>query len=284
MRRTKAFGRRGKSRVLRYRRELPVKGAGRRRDFLDAPCHQLFHRVDGRRQQGKIGTFSHVEAASAVVVLVGVKNQAGEVPGTGADDPVFFERATIVPPGRNVEQSGGVRPHQPLVIRCDREVGLDFIGDGDFFGELSVIDGQPAPEYIIAVAPSRLTFLDRDRARDLMFGTPQSSEAVAARLAERMRKTASHRAVLALPSSFQRVCAQLVLLAQKLGDGRMVIVMPPTHQEIAIMVNTSRETVTRTLQFLQSQKVVARAGNELLVEQPGTLQDAADGKVAPGKS
>jgi CRP/FNR family transcriptional regulator, cyclic AMP receptor protein len=165
-----------------------------------------------------------------------------------------------------------------------REVGLDFISEGDFFGELSVIDGQPAPEYIIAVAPSRLTFLDRDRARDLMFSTPQSAEAVSARLADRMRKTASHRAVLALPSSFQRVCAQLALLAQKLGDGRMVIIMPPTHQEIAIMVNTSRETVTRTLQFLQGQKVVSRAGNELVVEQPDTLQDAADGKVAPGKA
>jgi CRP/FNR family cyclic AMP-dependent transcriptional regulator len=165
-----------------------------------------------------------------------------------------------------------------------REVGLEFIGDGDFFGELSVIDGQPAPEYIIAVAPSRLTFLDRDRARELMFSTPQAAEAVATRLADRMRRTASHRAVLALPSSFQRVCAQLVLLAQKVGDGRMVIITPPTHQEIAIMVNTSRETVTRTLQFLQGMKVVARAGNELVVEQPNTLQEAADGKVAPSKT
>jgi CRP-like cAMP-binding protein len=164
-----------------------------------------------------------------------------------------------------------------------REVGIEFINDGDFFGELSVIDGQPAPEYIIAVAPSRLTFLDRDRARDLMFSTPRSAEAVATRLAERMRRTASHRAVLALPSSFQRVCAQLMLLAEKLGDGSMVIVMPPTHQEIAIMVNTSRETVTRTLQFLQGLKVLARDGNQLVVHEPNTLQDAADGKVAPAK-
>lgn len=165
-----------------------------------------------------------------------------------------------------------------------KEVGIDFIGDGDFFGELSVIDGQPAPEYIIAVAPSRLAFLDRARARDLMFSTPTSAEAVAARLAERMRRAASHRAMLALPSSFQRVCAQLSLLAQRTGAGTIVIAMPPTHQEIAIMVNTSRETVTRTLQFLQSMKVVARAGNELVVQQPDVLQQAADGKVAPSKS
>lgn len=164
-----------------------------------------------------------------------------------------------------------------------KEVGTDFIEKGDFFGELSVIDGRPAPEYVIAVAPSRVTFLDRDHARELMFASPRSAEAVATRLAERMRRVASHRAVLALPSSFQRVCAQLSLLAQQGVDGRRVIVMPPTHQEIAIMVNTSRETVTRTLQFLLGQKVVVRTGNELVVQQPGTLQDAADGKLAPGK-
>lgn len=165
-----------------------------------------------------------------------------------------------------------------------REVGIDFVHEGDFFGELSVIDGQPAPEYIIAVAPSRLVFLDKQRARELMFMTPTGSEAIAARLAHRLRTAASHRAMLALPSSFQRVCAQLALLAQRTQAGQVMIVMPPTHQEIAIMVNTSRETVTRTLQFLQGLKVLARDGNHLVVHSPETLQQAADGKVAPSKA
>ena len=164
-----------------------------------------------------------------------------------------------------------------------KEVGADFISDGDFFGELSVIDGSPAPEYVIAVAPSRVAFLDREQARALMFSTPRGAEAVATRLAERLRRAASHRALLALPSSFQRVCAHLAQLAQQTGSGAVVISMPPTHQEIAIMVNTSRETVTRTLQFLQGMKVVTRDGNVLVVHLPHTLQQAADGKVAPTK-
>jgi CRP/FNR family transcriptional regulator, cyclic AMP receptor protein len=164
-----------------------------------------------------------------------------------------------------------------------REVGTDFIEEGDFFGELSVIDGQGAPEYIIATAPSRITFLDRDRARELMFSTPSGAEAVALRIAERMRRSAGHKALLALPSSFQRVCAQLRLLATDDGTGRWTIVLPPTHQEIAIMVNTSRETVTRTMQFLQGMNVVARAGDRLIVNAPETLQQAADGQVSPKK-
>lgn len=164
-----------------------------------------------------------------------------------------------------------------------REVGLHFVDERDFFGELSIIDGKPAAEYVIAVAPSRIAFLDRQWARELMFSTPKAAEAIGLRLAERLRRATLQRAVLSLPSSFQRVCAQLGLLTETEGTGRVVIHMPPTHQEIAIMVNTSRETVTRTLQFLQGIKVVVRIGTQLVVEKPETLKDAADGKVAPAK-
>jgi CRP-like cAMP-binding protein len=164
-----------------------------------------------------------------------------------------------------------------------REVGTDFVDPGEFFGELSVIDGNPAPEYIVAVAPSRVTMLDRERARQLMFGSAAAAEAVVQRMAERLRRSASHKAMLALPSSFQRVCAQLDLLAERDAAGQTVIRLPPTHQEIAIMVNTSRETVTRTLQYLQGIQVVGRAGQDLLVLKPDVLKQAADGKVAPVK-
>lgn len=165
-----------------------------------------------------------------------------------------------------------------------KEVGTDFIQDGDFFGELSVIDGLPAPEFVIAVAPSRVTQIDREQARELMFSTPATSAAVAGRLADRLRRAAAHRALLALPSSFQRVCAQLLTLARQDGGvARLVIRMPPTHQEIAIMVNTSRETVTRTLQFLLAEQIVAREGSDLSVPRPEDLRAAVDGKITPNQ-
>ena len=72
-------------------------------------------------------------------------------------------------------------------------------------------------------------------------------------------------------------------MTQQPSGGPVTIQLAPTHQEIAIMVNTSRETVTRTLQFLQTLKVVARTGQSLVVNQPQTLQEAADGKLVPRK-
>jgi DNA-binding Lrp family transcriptional regulator len=40
---------------------------------------------------------------------------------------------------------------------------------------------------------------------------------------------------------------------------------PPTHMEIAIMLNLSRETVTRVFQTLQNRQIVKRDGSALLL-------------------
>jgi len=54
---------------------------------------------------------------------------------------------------------------------------------------------------------------------------------------------------------------------------------PPTHMEIAIMLNISRETVTRVFQSLQNRQIVKRDGTSLLVvTHVSVLRDYAEGK------
>jgi CRP/FNR family cyclic AMP-dependent transcriptional regulator len=68
------------------------------------------------------------------------------------------------------------------------------------------------------------------------------------------------------------------------ASGRRLIVNAPTHQEIAIMINASRETVTRVFQVLQSRGVVARDGNSLKIADEDYLSDVAEGQVEPPKA
>ena len=159
-----------------------------------------------------------------------------------------------------------------------REVGLYFVEPGDYFGELSIIDGERMSEFVIAVARSRVAFLPRDTARTLMFSMPQIAERVTTRLARRLRGVSTQRRLLGLASPFQRLCAQLLQLLETSGGGTITITSPPTHQEIAIMINASRETVTRAFQLLQSQRILRRDGNSLRVEDPGQLRAIAEGK------
>jgi CRP-like cAMP-binding protein len=165
-----------------------------------------------------------------------------------------------------------------------REVGLYFVDPDDYFGELSVIDGLPRPEFVIAVARSRVATLPRDEARTLIFSTPGVAERITTRLAQRLRSVSAHRTLLGLPNPAQRVCAHLVQLSVRAADGKMIIAHAPTHQEIAIMINTSRETVTRVFQVLQSRAVLKREGDRFRVDDPRYLNDVAEGRTEPPKA
>lgn len=165
-----------------------------------------------------------------------------------------------------------------------REVGIYFVDAGDYFGELAVIDGREQPEFIVAVARSRVIFVPRQIVRPLLFADPRIAEQVGSRLARRLRDSTAQRKILGLPNPLQRIAAQLSQLAQQPAGKTVIITNAPTHQELAIMINLSRETVTRAFQVLQAKGLVVRDGNNLVISQPDKMSDVATGKADLDKS
>lgn len=162
-----------------------------------------------------------------------------------------------------------------------REVGLYFVEPGDYFGELPVVDGRPGAEFIIAVAKAKVLFLPRERARTLIFSSPEIAEKVMRRLADRVRSVTAQRILLSLPNPFQRLCVQLL---QLVPEGGATITSAPTHQELAIMINTSRETVTRAFQLLQNREILRRESNQIQLLDRQFLLDIAEGRLDPPKN
>ncbi len=166
-----------------------------------------------------------------------------------------------------------------------REVGLYFVNPGDYFGDIAVIDGEPHPVYVTAVSRSRVVFVPKDLIRPILFAHAKLAEVLCTSLSLRLRQLSGQRRILGMVNPVQRVCAQLELLLVVAKDGGNWVRNAPTHQELAIMINASRETVTRVFQLLQSRAVVERNGNDLRVENPGFLRDVAAGrKPADGPS
>lgn len=155
-----------------------------------------------------------------------------------------------------------------------REVGLYFVAPGEPFGELAVVDGLPAPEHIIALTRADYILLPPAPARALLDVSPALARTIATRLAARLRQATGQRALLALASPMQRLCAQLLELAREAGE----IAHAPTHQEFAIMINTTRETVTRAFQALQARGVLAREGARIRIDDLARLRRLAMGE------
>lgn len=157
-----------------------------------------------------------------------------------------------------------------------REAGLYFVEPNDCFGELSVIDGLPALEYVVALTTSRFVTVPVNLMQQLVQQSPYVANFFNTRLSKRIRESLKQRTLLTMPSPVQRVCTQLIDLTMKDGD-EVVIPYAPTHQEIAIMVNTSRETVTRVFQKLQIDGIIVRDGNKLILSDLGLLEAIAKG-------
>ena len=168
-----------------------------------------------------------------------------------------------------------------------REVGLFFIEPGDFCGELGLFDEGPQSEFVIALTAAVVVFVRKAAMREIMAGSPSMLNVFAKKLASRVRQMTFQRSLLGLPNISQRVCWQLWMLIPNRDRARSkdnqiaaatVIQNPPTHLEIAIMLNLSRETVTRVFQSLQKRQIVKRDGaGKLIINDPQELKRCAEG-------
>jgi CRP/FNR family cyclic AMP-dependent transcriptional regulator len=161
-----------------------------------------------------------------------------------------------------------------------REVGLYFVEPGDFCGDLSLFDYGPQLEFVIVLTAAVVLGVPVAALRDLIPEHPGIMQQLGMRLATRLRQMTQQRSLLGMPNIAQRVCCQLWLLVPEAerSAASAIIKSPPTHQEIAIMLNLSRETVTRVFQSLQGNEVVQRDGStRLLVPKLPLLKALADG-------
>lgn len=148
-----------------------------------------------------------------------------------------------------------------------REVGLYFVESGGFCGELTLFDNEVQAEHVIALTPVVTVAIPTPVMRTVMRENPEMLDFLGVKLTSRIREMAYQRSLLGLPNIEQRVCCQLWSLITPRNKDVMEsseILNPPTHMEIAIMLNVSRETVSRVFQSLQSQGIVRRAGSARL--------------------
>jgi len=155
-----------------------------------------------------------------------------------------------------------------LIHEDGREVILSFLGPGEVFGELSLLDGKPRSATVTANAPTQLSMLRRGDFLRLLAEMPQIAVALLEELAARLRRTDQQLEGLALFNVASRLAKTLLRLALERGvevpEG-YALETPPTHQQLANMTGSTRETVSRVLKQLESQGYIARREGQILI-------------------
>ena len=156
------------------------------------------------------------------------------------------------------------------VLFPEREVILRDLAEGDFFGELAAIDGQPRSAGILALTEATIGRMTGPRFLEAIYRHPSVCEAVLRRLAAEVRKLANQVNEFSTFSVSRRLHAELLRLAKPKpsGDPQLIISPPPTHAELAARVGTRREAVNRELKALERAGMIERRRGALALPDP----------------
>lgn len=164
------------------------------------------------------------------------------------------------------------------VTEDGRSVGLRMLSAGDFFGEIALINDSTRSASVVATTEVLVAFLPAALALHLFSNAPSVARKMLRHLAQKIQRDSEFRALLSINNTTRRIFTYIALMRHTPGpDGSQVVENLPTHQDIANMINTSRETVTRALAVLAQQGIVQKDANRLIIVKPEALQKLVQG-------
>jgi CRP/FNR family transcriptional regulator, cyclic AMP receptor protein len=147
------------------------------------------------------------------------------------------------------------------------EAIFSILGEGEFFGELSIIDGLPRSATVTSIDTVELLVLNRGDFLEMLSKYPQIAITLLKELARRIRQSDSQIKSLSLKDARGRVGATFVRLAEDIGvvkDGKVVIKELPLQRDLANIAGTSRETISRVIKKLEDEELMEKIDNSII--------------------
>ncbi|MDR3589588.1 MAG: Crp/Fnr family transcriptional regulator [Negativicutes bacterium] len=157
-----------------------------------------------------------------------------------------------------------------------REHIIKLLSPGDIFAEVLLFNNLPYPATAIAAEDSEIgTIKNADLERLVLNNNALALQLIKA-LSQRLLYAQQKIKNLALSDVLARTAETLLRLGQEHGtagpDGRISIAVALSRQDLASLVGTTRETVTRTLSSLKKEKIIDFDGHKLVILSPDKLK------------
>jgi len=181
----------------------------------------------------------------------------------------FPKNSTVVEEGLPGDYMYVIRQGRAKVTKASedgREKIMNFLEAGAFFGDMALLGDETRSASVKTLEESVLLALSRRDFIDLLRQSPDLALAVIEELANRLRETNEQARSLSFQGVEERTrnLFQRIARPESAAEGRL---MTPslTHQQIADMVGTSRETVTRAIKQLKESGWLSQLGKRYVV-------------------
>lgn len=136
-------------------------------------------------------------------------------------------------------------------------------GHGATFPEVAVFDGGPYPSTVVAVTDATLLFLPKKEVQRICLAYPQVALAALSVLSKRLRKATGMVEDFSLRDVGQRLGEYLLEEARSRGrESRsgFELELRHTNQEIADLIGSVREVISRAFAKLQRKELIEKEG------------------------
>ena len=223
---------------------------------------------DGRRLLGECKLFRGLGADERRTLLA-----RSRIRNFAAGETIFLMGS----PGDNMMAvlSGNVRIS--LSSSDGRELLLAILFPGEFFGEISLLDGKERTADATAATACSLAILDRREVLAFFERYPSAWLNIVNVLCTRLRKTDEHIAEVALLQLPARLARALLRAIDATGPGgRKAEPIQLSQGDLGKLVGAARESVNRCLRVWQQDGVIAIRGGLIVVNDRAALEELAE--------
>ncbi len=154
------------------------------------------------------------------------------------------------------------------------ETVLAILKEGDFFGEMAIIDGSPRSATATAIEPTELIIFDKDAFMAQVSENPLI-EYVLETLIKRLRATNEQVKFLRIKSEEKRVIALLLSKAAEGTSTDMGVELPITYSpdSLAALVGVDPDRIEEIINTLSKANLVRVEGSKLYVRSVKDLEE-----------
>lgn len=157
----------------------------------------------------------------------------------------------------------------------ERNKTLALLGPGEVLGEMAVLTDQTRSGRATPARETELFEMSAEDFRDLMLDVPLIGMNLSRILSRRLWDTDTEVQAVTFQTIPGRLASQLLRLSDKFGtseeDG-VKIEIDLTHQELADIVGTNRETVTRHLNKFKEKGIISQENGNIVIEKRNRLE------------
>lgn len=156
----------------------------------------------------------------------------------------------------------------------DDEKVLAVLKEGDFFGEMAIIDGSPRSASAIAATPVSLLVIDKETFKSKIKENPLI-EYVLETLSRRLRTTDEQIKLLTIKSEERRVVAYIITKAKEIGKktDQGIEISPFSYENLAHITGIEEEKIKNYIENLQKAGLITVKDNAVIIKGIEDLDD-----------